>query len=523
MLHEQPSPKRSPPTHPGRAAQESTHAPAAVGAASDRTPQLASSAKVARGERLDPFELDYALRDFEHRPIAPLLRAANAGVYEQCQRTCRLTRAFAEQELLGRVEDWDERIGNDHDLIPWPVLQAAVPYRFYSLNIPGVLGGMGLGSMPTALFAEEIAAADAGVFVLFGAHALALSLIIASGDMRMLNRLAGELIAAESRGEPMVLALAHTEPGGGSDVEDVDDIGRAKVGSRFTRVPGGYRLNARKVFISNGSVAHYSVVTAFEDLHRPLQTMRSFLVPKGAPGLSIGRIEHKLGQRLSTAAEVVCEDVFVPERDAVRMNDGGRTIDGTLVLTRGPVGAMATGIVRGTLERTLRYLQHKRVRGQWLFEQQHVQLRLGEMLAALQAGRGLYTDAALAVDYFGIGAALRGMPSKIPGWVARSQGYRALVDKALSLGRSQALVDRLTGPDVLQRLVAHSSIAKFACSDLSVRTAMQAMEILGPDANDPQWGVEKCMRDAKLGQIFEGTNQINRLHVARGLLTRRGG
>jgi alkylation response protein AidB-like acyl-CoA dehydrogenase len=72
----------------------------------------------------------------------------------------------------------------------------------------------------------------------------------------------------------------------------------------------------------------------------------------------------------------------------------------------------------------------------------------------------------------------------------------------------------------LQRLVSHASLAKFMCSDLAVSTSMRAMEILGEDASDPRWGVEKGMRDAKLTQIFEGTNQINRLHVARGMLTR---
>ena len=70
----------------------------------------------------------------------------------------------------------------------------------------------------------------------------------------------------------------------------------------------------------------------------------------------------------------------------------------------------------------------------------------------------------------------------------------------------------------LQRVVADTSIAKFMCSDLAVQVSMKAMEILGEDANDPQWGVEKCMRDVKLAQIFEGTNEVNRLQVARGLL-----
>ncbi len=90
----------------------------------------------------------------------------------------------------------------------------------------------------------------------------------------------------------------------------------------------------------------------------------------------------------------------------------------------------------------------------------------------------------------------------------------ALSDQARALYASQ------TPDDTLQRLAAHASLAKFVCSDNSVLVTMKAMEILGEDANDPAWGVERAMRDAKLGQIFEGTNQINRLHVARGLLKR---
>lgn len=469
---------------------------------------------------LDPLKLGYELRDFERFPIAPVLHEARPKIYAQCVEISRKARRFADEALRGQVERWDQEIGRDHSLIPWPILRAAVPYGFYSMNIPGVLGGGNYGPLATAVFTEEIAAADAGVFVLFGAHALALSLVISSLDMRMVSRLGREIAAAEDRGEPLLLALAHTEAGGGSDVEDIDDIKRARIGSRYTKVPGGYRLQARKMFISNGSAAHYNVVSAYGDLKRPLETMMAFIVPQGTPGLSVGRIEHKLGQRLSTAVEIVCDDVFVPEGDAVSAFDDGRTIDSTLSLTRGPVGAMGAGLVRGTLERTLHYVSQKRVRGHWLFEEQHVQLALADMLGSLQAARGLYMDAALAVDNWGIGGAMRILPAKLPKLLTRSPLYGSIVAKVTPVARARAAYEYRTPKKDLQRLVAHSSISKFMCTDLAVRASMQAMEILGEDANDPQWGVEKCMRDAKLGQIFEGTNQINRLHVTRGVITR---
>jgi butyryl-CoA dehydrogenase len=334
----------------------------------------------------------------------------------------------------------------------------------------------------------------------------------------VLLRLAREITQAEREGKPLVLALAHTEVGGGSDVEDVDDIARARIGSRWTKVPGGYRLSARKVFISNGSIARYNIVTAYGHSQDPRTSMRGFVVAPDAPGFSVGRLEHKLGQRLSTAVEIICDDVFVPAADSFDGGDVGQTLDSTLSLTRGPVGAMAAGIIRGTIERTLEYVAQKRVNGHWLHEEQHVQLALAEMLASLQAARGLYMDASFAGEAWGVAAMMPYLPRSVPPFVRDSRLYATMMGSTKLLEQSRKLYYKLVPKPQLQRVTAHASAAKFMCSDLSVKCALQAMEILGEDANDPRWGIEKQLRDAKLGQIFEGTNQINRLHVARGML-----
>ncbi len=467
-----------------------------------------------------PQSLAYDLRDFDRFPIATLLKESRSGIYEQCSRVMLRAREFAEAHVKPRVVAWDEEAADHHGLVPWAAIDAGLPYGFLGMNVPGVLGGGNLGVSAACVFAEEIAAADAGVYVLYGAHALALSLVIASLDLPAMARLGREIVEGEANGKAVLLALAHTEPTGGSDVEDVDDIRSADLRSRFKRVPGGVRLDARKVFISNGSIARYHVVTAFEDVKRPLETMGAFLVPGDAAGLSIGRTERKMGQRLSPAVEVLCDDVFVPTSHVIGFDDGGRAIDTTLSLTRGPVGAMATGIIRGTLERTLSYLEQKRVRGRWLFEEQWVQLALADMLAALQASRGLYMDAGLAADAWGIARLMALFPAHVPSSLRNHAAYEAVVARPIVTEQLRALYRRQVSSEQRQRLVSHASIAKFGCSDAAVRVSMQAMEILGEDANDPRWGIEKAMRDAKLGQIFEGTNQINRLHVARGLIHR---
>jgi acyl-CoA dehydrogenase len=387
-----------------------------------------------------------------------------------------------------------------------------------SLNVPAPFGGCHGGPLAAAVFAEELAAADAGIYVIYGAHALAWSLIMSSLDVGIIARFGREIAEGEKRGKAVMLALAHTEPTAGSDVEDIHDIRLARLGSRFKKVTGGYVLNARKVFISNGSIARYNLVTAIEDLAHPLETMRGFLVPSDAPGFSVGRIEHKLGQRLSTAAEILCDDVFVPADHSFDLGDSERTVDTTLSLSRGPVGAMATGIIRGTIERTLAYLSWKKVAGHFLHQEQWVTLALADMLGALQASRGLYMDASLAGEAWGLGKMLEFLPSDVPSAVSGSGALDGIFGSRAVVQGGRAAYESLVGDEQLRRLLGHASMAKFMCSDMAVTVAMKAMEILGEDANDPRFGVEKCMRDAKLGQIFEGTNQINRLHVARGFL-----
>ena len=432
----------------------------------------------------------------------------------------RRAREFTTRHVVGRAAAWDQQAGRDHGFVPWPAIDASLPYGFLSMNVPGVLGGGNFGPMAAGVFAEEIAAADAGVYVIYGAHALALALVLASLDLPVLARVGREIREGEKQGKAVVLALAHTEPGGGSDVEDVDDIQRGRLGSRYEKVAGGYRVNARKVFISNGSIARYQVLTAFGDLKRPLETMRAFLIADDSRGLTIGRCERKLGQRLSTAVEILCENVFVPDDAAIDLGDGARAIDTTLSLTRGPVGAMSTGIIRGTLERTLAYLAQKRVRGGWLFGEQWIQLALADMVAALQASRGLYMDSSIAAEAWGFGRLLDFVPRGLPAVVRNNSVYESIMTIPELTGQARALYRSQTPDENVQRLVAHASMAKFFCSDRAVQVTMQAMEILGEDANDPAWGIEKAMRDAKLAQIFEGTNQINRLHVARGLVKR---
>jgi len=199
-----------------------------------------------------------------------------------------------------------------------------------------------------------------------------------------------------------------------------------------------------------------------------------------------------------------------------------RLLGDVLSLSRGPVAAIATGIARGALERTLAYLSQRRENGRWRFEAQWVQLSLAEMLAKIQASRQLYFDAVTAAEQMGILRCLsRGLQNTlalVPPGILHARWFRRLTSSRSVDALLQRRVQRLVPPSQLKHLLGIASLAKFSCSDAAVEVCMQAMEILGEDATDPQWGVEKCLRDAKLTQIYEGTNQLNRLQAFKALV-----
>lgn len=460
------------------------------------------------------------LRDFEHFGIAPLLARTDPALHRQCVDVQREIRAFADRHVRPHLAEWDLRAKHDHDFVPWQAIEAGLDTRLFSMGIPALFGGRNMGPLSVAVAAEEIAAADAGLFVVYGAHALAWMLIVTSMDLRMLRRLGREISDGEKNGKPVILALAHTEVTGGSDVEDVDDIRKARLTSFWQKVPGGYRVRAHKVFSSNGGIADYLVLTAYGDPADPMHSMRSFVIRPGTPGVSIGRPERKLGQRLCLANEVVCQDVFVADDDVIESGNPGRMLDTTLTLTRAPVGAMAAGIIRGALERTLDYLAQKRTPRGLLQDEQWVQMALADIVCALQSARGLYLDASLLSQEHGFAQFIRQMPAHVPDMIGRSAAVQRVTDAKFLDGFMQKQYERRVSAGQVQRITANASVAKFGGTDLAVNACMKAMEILGEDANDARWGVEKCLRDAKLGQIFEGTNQICRLHTNRGLLAR---
>jgi len=340
-------------------------------------------------------------------------------------------------------------------------------------GLPEFLGGLGHDPFTGALVTEELAAACSGCAVLFGANMLGISPILLSGDLEAIQRFVKPITESWSTDRPRLAALAATEPGMGSDFIAGHPEGRPR--TRVEQKNGGYRINGRKVFISNGSLASLVTVFASHDPHASVRSSIScFAVPTDTPGFAVGQVFDKMGQRACPAAELIFDDVFVTAEHLIGPEGGGWALNRQVMsVTRTPVATIALGIARAAYDKALEYALERVQGGQPIAHHQAVQLMLADMAIRVEAARGLIRNA--------LDAMVSGRPS-------------------LKL----------------------ASIAKTFASDAAVANATDAIQVLGGNGYMHEYGVEKLLRDAKLTQIYEGTNQINRFEIMEAVLEECG-
>ena len=323
--------------------------------------------------------------------------------------------------------------------------------------VPEEYGGGGLSSLEGCIVAEELAAACGGVASYLGANILGLTPLLIAGSPELKK----ELFRKHCAG-PNLAAFCLTEAGAGSDA--------AAMRSTATRVGDEYVINGTKHFITNGGVASLYSVFANEQPELRHKGISCFMVPANTPGVSHGKKEDKMGQRAADTREVIFEDVHVPERFRLgKGRDGFKIAMMTLDDSRAGVGAAAVGIARAALEAAVAYAKQRVQFGKPIAELQAIQFMLAEMAMKVEAARLLVWQAASLHD----------------------QGCRNTKE---------------------------SAIAKCFAGDTAMQVATDAVQVLGGYGYMKDYPVEKYMRDAKLHQIYEGTNQIQRLVVANELL-----
>ncbi len=326
-------------------------------------------------------------------------------------------------------------------------------------GVPERYGGSGLGYLDGCLLSEELGAVCAGMATTLTGNMLGLTPLLLAGS----EELKEELLPPHTAG-PNLAAFCLTEAGAGSDV--------AAMRTSARREDDEYVITGTKHFITNGGVASLYSVFAKEDPEGGHRAISAFMVPADSAGIVMGKKEDKMGQRTTDTREVIFEEVRIPARYRLgRGRDGFAIAMATLDGARASVGAAAVGIARAALQVAARYASERVQFGQPLARMEAIQMKLADMATKTEAARLLCWRAA---------------------WL-RDQG---------------------------KRNTAESAMAKCFAADVAMEVTTEAVQILGGYGYMKEYPVEKYMRDAKLHQIFEGTNEIQRLIIAREVVKR---
>lgn len=343
---------------------------------------------------------------------------------------------------------------------PWEIVRELGRMGVMGMTVPVEYGGAGAETLSYVIAVEEISRVCGSTGLTVAAHnSLCVAHIYMSGTQEQKRRYLPPLCKGERMG-----AWALTEPGAGSDAG----------AQRTTAVLDGneWVLNGTKVFITSGAIAETLVIIAMTDPSKRTHGISAFIIEKGTPGFSTGTNEEKLGLRGSITSELVLEDCRIPKEnllgkvgdgfiDTMRILDGGRV----------SIAAMALGLAQGALEESIKYAKEREQFGKPIAKFQAIQWMISEMATEIEAARLLTYRAARLKD--------EGMP-----------------------------------------YTKESAMAKLYAARTGMKAAVNAVQIHGGYGYTVDYPVERMMRDVKLCEIGEGTNEIQRLVIARELLGR---
>jgi alkylation response protein AidB-like acyl-CoA dehydrogenase len=428
-------------------------------------------------------------------------------------------RRFAREQILPRALEVEKRAAHDPNYVDWEYVQEGMRQGFWTMFLPREWGGAGKRALDCYVMGEEMCAADVSLTALLLFNFFGFTAAACAFNPGFLLREVRDMKEAERKGEPLFYAWAITEPSAGTDVEDPDALRRARTSIHAKRVPGGYLVNGRKCFITMGSLAHRIVFNAPTDVRRPMETSATFYVPSDRKGFRVGRVERKCGHKAKPTAELLFEDVFIPEKDCWMKEGTGieHTLE-MLSITRGFVGAVGVGMGRGALERTIQWAHTRKVRGHRLIEEDWVQMAIADMLQLLDAARQGYVAHALAMDAIGLFGlfqrpAVRAALKVLPGQLVREGRLRDALSGDWIHELFLRMKDRLVPKEVVSYFLRIGSASKVMGTDVGMQVASRCLDIVGLDGAACRHGIEKVFRDVKVSQIYEGTNQANRKEI----------
>ena len=347
----------------------------------------------------------------------------------------------------------------DHEgIFPWDVVKACAEADLCGLYIPSEYGGLGGGVFELCLAVEELSKIDGGISLAIAATALGTFPILLFASDEQKKKYLPDIASGKK-----LAAFGLTEANAGSDA----------LSMKTTAVRDGdhYVLNGTKQWITNGENAEIYTIIAKTNPSKGARGLTAFIVEKGTPGFTFGKHEDKMGIRASSTTELVFQDCRVPAASVISREGMGAIVTiTTLNNSRPGVGAQALGIAAGALEDAIKYSRERIQFGAPISSFQAVQHMLADMATQVEAARALMYATARTID----------------------------------AGEKKFAVE--------------SAMTKLFCSDVAMKVTVDALQVMGGYGYMREYPMEKRMRDAKITQIYEGTNQIQRNEIALGLI-----
>jgi alkylation response protein AidB-like acyl-CoA dehydrogenase len=347
---------------------------------------------------------------------------------------------------------------DEEGIFPWDIVEVMKQSDLFAVLIPEAYGGISGKVLDLAIVTEELCAVDMGISLAFGVTGLGMYPILIAGSEEQKQKYLSQIAAGEK-----LAAFGLTEANAGSDVGNMQTSAR--------REGDKYILNGTKQWISNGGEADIYTVFAMTDKSKGARGCSCFVVEKGTPGFTFGKKENKMGIRANATRELVFEDCAVPAENLLgKEGTGFITAMKVFDKSRPMVGAQAVGVARGAFEYAAKYANERIQFGKPISAFQAVQFMLADMATQIEAARALVYQTARMID-------------------AGAKSYSK-----------------------------ESAMCKYFASDVAMQVTTDAVQVCGGYGYMKEYPLEKRMRDAKILQIYEGTNQIQRGIVANAVL-----
>jgi butyryl-CoA dehydrogenase len=341
---------------------------------------------------------------------------------------------------------------------PWEIMKILAQSDLFAIFVPAEYGGIGAGVLDLCIATEELSRACGGIAVCYAASALGTFPIILFGNEEQKKKYLPDLASGKK-----IAAFGITEPEAGSDASAIKTTAK-KEGNH-------YILNGLKHFITNGGDAETYVVIVMTDKTKGARGASAFIVEKGTPGFTFGKKEDKLGIRASSTRELIFTDCKIPKENLLSKEGMGFIVTmKTFDMSRPGVAAQAVGIAQGALDAAVKYAKEREQFGKSISSFQGIQWMLADMATQVEAARALVYSCAREIDA-----------------------------GAKDVGKDSAM-------------------AKMYASDVAMKVTTDSVQILGGYGYMKDYPAEKYMRDAKITQIYEGTNQIQRNIIALQLI-----